>query len=314
MKSMITFPRQARLKRRSGFALTLVLSLVVSLGVMGLALSLMTRDAVGAAQNRFNLTRAYWRANGCLAAARADIADSIEIPRRAAMAWHALDDVVSAVGTDSSCDFLTHPTGLQLDINRADGAQVRALLIALGSRLELADSIADAILDWRDVDDVARPHGAEREWYEAAGKPIPRNGPFESTDEIRLVRGANEVPGLDTLFGVDSFRIYLDRAPGPVIAALPGMSAEAVNLILDLRARGLRVPELLEFSSRLSTVSRDQLLAHYQELLQMTTTEPEAWVVASRARSGDPAVRATVEEYLVRTGNRVITLRLRTLP
>jgi DNA uptake protein ComE-like DNA-binding protein len=62
----------------------------------------------------------------------------------------------------------------------------------------MTTQIADCILDWLDPDDVARTNGAERDFYASRGY-APKNGPFESVEELLLVNGVT--PQL--LFGSD---------------------------------------------------------------------------------------------------------------
>ena len=64
----------------------------------------------------------------------------------------------------------------------------------------ITPQIIDAILDWLDPDDIARPNGAEREYYSGLSHPYaPKNGPFESVEELLLVKGVT--PQL--LYGMD---------------------------------------------------------------------------------------------------------------
>jgi Type II secretion system (T2SS), protein K len=75
-----------------------------------------------------------------------------------------------------------------------------SLLMALPG---MTEDVADAILDWIDEDDEARPFGAESEYYNTLPTPYSAaNGPLYSVEELLLVRGVT--PTL--LFGVDSNR------------------------------------------------------------------------------------------------------------
>jgi hypothetical protein len=63
------------------------------------------------------------------------------------------------------------------------------------NRGEEADEISDAILDWRDADDLVRTNGAEADYYAGKGLPYsPANGPFKVLTELLLVKGIS--PGL----------------------------------------------------------------------------------------------------------------------
>jgi general secretion pathway protein K len=71
----------------------------------------------------------------------------------------------------------------RLDINQATRDE---LLMLPG----MTEDIADAIIDWRDADDEPSQAGAESSYYEGLPTPYePRNGPFQSLDELLLVRG-----------------------------------------------------------------------------------------------------------------------------
>ncbi len=61
--------------------------------------------------------------------------------------------------------------------------------------------LAAAIIDWRDTDEDITQSGAENETYQRLTPPYRcKNGPFETTEELRLVHGAN----LDLLYGDDA--------------------------------------------------------------------------------------------------------------
>jgi general secretion pathway protein K len=54
----------------------------------------------------------------------------------------------------------------------------------------LADSLSDAIIDWRDKNESAEINGAEQSEYESANlKYSPRNDQFKSVEEVQMVLG-----------------------------------------------------------------------------------------------------------------------------
>jgi DNA uptake protein ComE-like DNA-binding protein len=64
----------------------------------------------------------------------------------------------------------------------------------------MTEDVADAIMDWIDADDETREFGAEIDYYSVLNPAYaPKNGPFESIEELLLVRGVT--PQL--LFGMD---------------------------------------------------------------------------------------------------------------
>lgn len=309
------------MRQRRGFALLAVLWVLVGASALALGASLAARRAVGTSYNRANITRAGWRAEACLEIARAAIADVLRDPvvsrSGKRLTWMTLDLAVSEStllrGTD--CDLLAEPVGARIDVNSADGEMVRALFAALGVPPTRGDSLADALLDWRDADDDTRPHGAERAWYEAQNAHPPRNSSLAHIRELSRVRGFAElskVIPLDSVLSVEVGRIVLDRASLVVIAALPGFDEEALGRVSEHRERGASVGELIGFGGSLSPGARASLHARYADLVRLTTAEPDAWILTSRAAAGTPRVAVAAEARLVRAGDRAAMVRRRT--
>jgi general secretion pathway protein K len=78
----------------------------------------------------------------------------------------------------------------RIDLNHADAHLLANLFRAVGLASQEAQKLADRIIDWRDPDDLRRLNGAEaREYDEASAAHRPRNGSFQSKDELRLLLG-----------------------------------------------------------------------------------------------------------------------------
>lgn len=303
-----------------GFALLTVLWVMVGLATLGVAASLAAREAVATARNRLTLSRAFWNAEDCLARLQAALAEAMEgagtrqDPRAA---WSRIDAAAesSSLLAGVACDVTLRAAGSTVDANTADRDQLVALFAAGGIARHTADSLADALLDWRDDDNVARPFGAERAWYDSARRDPPRNGPFGDARELVRVRGFERVPDLASIVDVEPGRISLAHAPAPVLASLPGFTGEAVERVLELRARGERIPDLLAFAGLLSRAGRDSLTARYADLVRVSTLEPDAWLATIRTTAGEaPPVTATIEARFVRAGTRIALVRRRGWP
>jgi general secretion pathway protein K len=308
---------RARRDRRAGFALLAVLWVIVGLAALGVATSLAARNAIIAAGNRVDITRATWRAADCLERARAAIADVLHAPperdARGLSGWSGLDVSVQSASIVASahCDVRLQAVGSRIDVNSADAEVLGAVLHRLGIPDATRDSMVDALLDWRDADDVPRPHGAERQWCAANGRFAPRNGPFADVREIARVRGFEHLEGLDSMFSVEPGRVSLAHAPLTVLAALPGMSEEGLSRIAEQRARGLATGDLTELMAQLSPAARQELLARYSDVVHVATSEPDAWILEARATIGSPAITVVIEVRLVRAGDRAATVRRR---
>jgi type II secretory pathway component PulK len=296
---------------RGGFAMLTVLWAVVVIGTLTIATALTGRNAFNAGRNRVNAARAFWLANDCAERARASIDSALNrsdmTPSRT---WRHLDAVVLSdpLSTGSSCQVVLEATGTRLDVNAAAAADFTRLFTAMGR--SDADALADAIVDWRDADDDPLPNGAESQWYAGQRRTLPRNAPIADNDELAKIRGFEDGSAQHFL-SVESGLISFPNAFGPVLAAVPGMTDEAVAAVMSVRAQGGEIDDLIAFASTLSSAARDSITCHYQEISRVTTLDPEAWIVTAAGRSGLPAVAATVELRLVRTNRRAPVVRRR---
>jgi hypothetical protein len=301
-----------------GFALMAVLWVLAGIAALALVARLAARDAVRAAENRGGLAAAEWRAEDCLARVRAAasraLRESQPLGRPDDDGWTRLDQVVAAspLLADAPCEVTVRAVGSGLDVNAADGDELRRFLAALHLPPAQADSLTDALLDWRDGDDAPRSSGAEAAWYRAARLPLPRNGPLADARELARVRGWDRVGGLDTLVAVDGGRVPLNRAPVPVLAALPGMTLEAAEVVGEMRAAGEPVREPAVLAPRLGAGARQALMEGYARLAPCVSPAPEGWTVTARGRDGRPPVTFVVEARLARADRRAAVVRRRT--
>jgi general secretion pathway protein K len=139
----------------------------------------------------------------------------------------------------------------KIDLNAATDALLQGLLQSAGIEEGQAASVLEAILDWRDEDDLPRTNGAEIENYRLAGLNYePSNGPFGTVEELRLVLGMtpelySRISGALTVYsrlpGINS-----TIAQQGVLLAIPGASQPAVEEYIALRqahqADGLEPP------------------------------------------------------------------------
>jgi general secretion pathway protein K len=74
----------------------------------------------------------------------------------------------------------------KVDLNKGSEPLIEQLMPALGFASDKGAEIADAILDWRDADDLKRKSGAEARDYSRADRAYgPANGPFLHLNELR---------------------------------------------------------------------------------------------------------------------------------
>ena len=148
----------------------------------------------------------------------------------------------------------------RVNINTAE----RGLLQMLVDHFDLSetekDTIVDAILDWRDSDELHRLNGAESDYYQSLPRPYhSKNGPFDSVSELLLVRGVTPeiyYGGLQDMVTValddgswagqgltraKALRraaggaVNINAARPAMLAALPNMTADAIQDVLAFR-------------------------------------------------------------------------------
>lgn len=101
------------------------------------------------------------------------------------------DGIINAQIEDERGKFNLNDLGSQADA----GVRV-AKLDRLKRLFQLAQSdpkLVDAIADWVDPNDAAEPNGAETAYYLSRNPPYrAANGPMQTVDELRLVKGVTE--------------------------------------------------------------------------------------------------------------------------
>jgi general secretion pathway protein K len=145
--------------------------------------------------------------------------------------------------------------GGKISLNRADEQLLRKVFEAQGLDTDAQEELVDAIIDWRDSDDMHRLHGAEDEYYLKLPEPYrAKNGPFDSVDELLQVRGITRELFFgvrDRGFGSDdkptiplrevfsvfnrSANINVRTAPPAVLRVVLGGDEDAVEEILTAR-------------------------------------------------------------------------------
>jgi general secretion pathway protein K len=275
-----------------GFALLTVLWMIAGLSAIAAGSLSLARVGAGASRNRILLLRAGWARNAC---------EEIALGRYAAQRRISPLDSTD-LGGRVWCDADVEEAGTRLDLNRASPDALRALL---------GDSLADAVLDWRDTDDLQRPFGAEAEWYRAHGRVPPRNGSLASVDELRLLRGFDSATVRRVApFLTTSGQILLDlnAAPPEVLATLPGLDATGVALIAA--RRGL-VPlrDADQLLALLPESSRAGLLGRYQEFTARAAYAPGRVVLRVRGAAGSPALVSAERLTVVPAMDRLAVIR-----
>jgi general secretion pathway protein K len=289
---------------RRGFALLSVLWIITTLAAVAGGSLALARTGAQASRNRILLTRAGWAREACMEILLGQYAQS------AAQALaEKLDGLVPALdsvdlGRGAWCRVTLDDPSSHMNLNLADASQLRA---ALGN-----DSLVDALLDWRDSDDITRPAGAEGSWYRAHDRVAPRNGPFASVEELGLVRGFDSL-AQDRLFTTrGNGAVNLTSAPALVIRATLQLPEETVAMLMHLRSAGRPVTNVDQLLALAAPPARQALSARYQDLIQRTTFSPSEIVAFISGHVGNSQLRATLYATMVPLPERLAVIRRET--
>jgi len=281
--------------------------------VVAMSAALVWRHGVSEGAARVELERGRWIALACERRAEAVIDAALRDATtldEGAFVWRTLPAHIRTSPIIAGCELSFEAAGTRLDINTASTEMIANVLaaIVLGDR---AVGMADALDDWRDADDDPLPLGAERAWYESAGRLTPRNGPLADVAELRRVRGFENVGGLDSIATTEPGRVSLATAPVSVLMAVPGITRETAEQIVALQNAGTPSNDLLSVTGSISEASVSELVARYPDAVRATTPDPDAWLVRVRVSRGSPVVSVQLEWRVIRTGRRCLVARTR---
>ena len=283
---------------RRGFALLAVLWVLTALSVLGAVALAVARTGSQTTRNRILLTRAGWAREACVDILLARYAQNPRV--------RALDPI--DLGRGTWCRATLEDPAAKLNLNLATREQLVTVLTVVCRRSVAAvDSLADALLDYRDPDTIPRSFGAETE--------ANRNGPLAAVAELAYIRGFDSSL-VDRLTPILTTRgtgvININAAPPEVLATLPGMTQEAMLVLLGGRVSGQPIQNADQLVAHLSKSARSVLLADYPEFVRAATFAPAQLVanVEGGVRGTPIVARATLT--LVPVPDRLAVIRRET--
>lgn len=215
--------------RQSGIALVIVLWLVVLITVIGSSHARNIRIETTLAFNHIGTAEAHALAEAGVNRAIMELFVSNSQAR-----WR-VDGALHQIQFDNgNVNIAIRDASGLLDLNKAAAAQLETVLDAAGAEEATRLELVDAILDWRDKDELRRLHGAEDNDYRHAGLDWEsRDGLFASIDELRYVLGMTHelFERLAPYLTVHSGRsdVNLNYAPAWLYAALTSSERESTQ-------------------------------------------------------------------------------------
>ncbi len=177
--------------RRRGFALVMVLGLMVLLAFLAAGLALTVRNEQLSSSAFADRVRARYLAYAGINRALYELSRDLPGTDGYDENWSYLD---SREDGDLFADgfFLVRveDESGKLNLNAAPDQELTNFFRVLTGDEGLAQELADSVADWRDEDNRSRTSGAEADYY--ASLPYryqPRNGPLVTPSELLLIRG-----------------------------------------------------------------------------------------------------------------------------
>ena len=181
--------------KNKGLIIITVLWTVVVLTVMVAILGRKSRLDMKASASRTEAVRCKWACRAGIEKAMAVLKDDETQNDSLIDTWSDNDEDFNDVLLER-CWFTVQviDEASKLNINTATKDQLMGLL-------HMVEEIADAIIDWRDENDVPEPMGVEGGYYEGLTFGYSaRNGPFKTIRELLLVKDVTE----DLFYGEDT--------------------------------------------------------------------------------------------------------------
>ncbi|MGQ9727169.1 MAG: helix-hairpin-helix domain-containing protein [Candidatus Fervidibacter sp.] len=176
---------------KSGFALILVLGVMVLLAILAAGIAFSVRSEINIAGEFSDRIRARYLAYAGLQRALLELSMDNPGVDSYVETWQRLrsDDEVLDFGDGIFIVHVTDEAG-KLNINTADRDTLVAFFTQITGDSAQAEEITDAVIDWRDADDEPELLGAESDYYLNLEQPYrAKNAPFDSPFELLLVRG-----------------------------------------------------------------------------------------------------------------------------
>ena len=297
------------MRRDAGMILITVLWIIFILSLISFSLAASVRVELSTTQQSFDSERAFYMAKGAAEVVynafskKQEVPDGTPVRRENGEYIFPFDTGEARVHFESNAGFI--------DINAAADELLGSMFDSLGVSKETKNRLVDSILDWRDADDIPHLYGAEVSDYpENTSDHIsrPRNGNFQSADELLLVRNMTpelfygsftvdsssgryrRVPGVRELITVHSgaSKIDVNEAASGVLAAVPSMTGVLAERVAEERVRA-------KFTSLDDLVNRVPEMFNADALPYLNVSAPAVpAMLVSRATVGSSGVSRTV--------------------
>jgi len=296
-----------------GGVLVGVLWVVLVVSILAFSLATSVRIEAASSQQAFDSEKAFFMAKGAAEIVYNSFAKQIPIPDDSPVKEVKGEYVFPFESGEAHVRFDSDAG--RIDVNAATEEELAAVFDSVGVDRETRNHLVDSMLDWIDADDIPHLYGAEVGDYGAAGGPLrlPRNGPFESVDELLLVKNITpqmlegsvvvnpvtqayrRIPGLRELVTTrnGTSRVNINRATIEVLKALPRVTEAIAQKIVEER-------ETKKFESEEDLLKRVFELRNSKALEYFAFDEGKPTQLISRATVQPSGTSRTVRLLLKR--------------
>ncbi len=319
------FPtRSTSVANERGIALIITLWIIIVLGVTATYFSRGIREEAYIVRNFKDNEKAQLLAmagvNHALALLSHPAKDGINVDQRFLSDYFS--DIANVALGDGSYHVSVTDEESRININLASRDVIRGLLKGTGSSPAASDSISDAIIDWRDGDDVIMLNGAEDDYYMSLEPPYrSKNSNFLAIEELLLVRGIDEelmygekrdgdntdLASRVTVFGRG--KVNINTADEYVLEALPGIDEQSAMFITkgreDIDYTPMSKGEFMQYIRQSNPT--DKTSQDYPVLNRTIDTKSYHFRIVSIGRIDGSNVEKRIEAVVYRTilGSRV---------
>ena len=193
---------------------------------------------------------------------------------------------------DRNCDVFISDESGKINVNKiTDETRDNFIKFLIAYKLEehTAEIITDSILDWLDEDDLHHVNGAEKDYYLTLPEPYePKNGPFESLEEMTLVKGITpQIFELlrDHLTIYGSGKINVNFASKEVLLYVPTITEEIARAMIEYRGKIgkiAKIDDLKEIFRYFGIIG-----AYFQKIINYLTVYDSNYMTINSVSSSD---------------------------
>jgi general secretion pathway protein K len=276
--------------RQKGMALVLVLWILSILIIMAGSFALsMRREAsiVSVIKNNAYAT--------AIAESGIAIAETMLLNPDSNKVWRADGNIYEINASDANIRIRLFSEAGKIDINKANQTVLQNLMTFAPVNTDQQSKLVNAILDWRDADDLVHMDGAEKEEYQEAGLNYqPSNKPFESIEELQLILGMDKsvLSWLEPLVTVYSKQpqVAMSLASREVLQVIPGLDAGLIDSYILMRMESaknnLPVPPFPVNTGQNNSTGANNILTLISEALSDDGSRASLSVVIKKSDNG----------------------------